>query len=93
MSDAANTEEPDPAHIGPLAPAGQATWEAIAELATHVPYDRWAVVGGQMVAIHGALASVEPPRVTEDGDVVVDVRGFGRDAMLQVASALTSMGG
>jgi hypothetical protein len=92
MTDYANSDEPGVANIGPLAPAGQATWEAIAQLATHVPFNRWAVVGGQMVAIHGALAGVDPPRVTDDGDVVVDVRGFGRDAMLQVASTLTSIG-
>jgi hypothetical protein len=92
MTDHAATDEPDIANIGPLAPAGQATWEAIAQLATHVRFNRWAVVGGQMVAIHGALAGVEPPRVTDDGDVVVDVRSFGRNAMLQVASTLTSIG-
>lgn len=44
-----------------------------------------------MVAIHAALAGVEPPRVTDDGDVVVDVRVFGRQAMRDVASALTSI--
>ncbi len=91
MTDAAGTNELI-ASIGPLAPAGQATWEAIAELATQIPFDRWAIVGGQMVAIQGALAGVEPPRVTDDGDVVVDVRGFGREAMLHVAGALTSIG-
>lgn len=91
MTDA-TTHETEIADIGPLAPAGQATWESIAQLASRVPCNRWAVVGGQMVAIHGALAGVEPPRVTDDGDVVVDVRSFGRNAMLQVASTLISNG-
>ena len=79
------------AHIGPLTAAGASTWEAITELATLVPVERWAIVGGQMVAIHAALAGVEPPRVTDDGDVVVDVRVFGRQAMRDVASTLTSI--
>ena len=38
-----------------------------------------------MVAIHAALAGVDPPRVTDDGDVVVVVRTFGRRAMRKVA--------
>ena len=79
------------AHLGPLTAAGESTWEAIAQLAALVPMDRWAIVGGQMVAIHAALAGVESPRVTHDGDVVVDVRAFGRQAMRDVASALTSI--
>lgn len=79
------------AHLGPLTTAGASTWEAIAQLATLVAMNRWAIVGGQMVAIHAALAGVEPPRVTEDGDVVVDVRLFGRQAMREMASALTSI--
>ena len=69
------------ANLGPLTVAGASTWEAITELATLIPLDRWAIVGGQMAAIHAALAGVEPPRVTDDGDVVVDVRVFGRGAM------------
>ncbi len=79
------------AHLGPLTVAGASTWEAIAQLATVVPVDRWAIVGGQMVAIHASLAGVDPPRVTDDGDVVVDVRVFGRQAMRDVASALVSI--
>ena len=75
------------ARFGPLAKAGASTWEAIAQLSGLVPVDRWAVVGGQMVAIHAALSGVEPPRVTDDGDVVVDVRAFGRKAMRSAASA------
>ncbi len=80
------------AAIGPLAPAGRATWEAIAELASVVPPDRWAVVGGQMVEIHAALAGVEPHRTTDDGDIAVDVRAHGRQAMRQVAAAFISAG-
>lgn len=88
----APAEELPFARIGPLAKAGASTWEAIAQLSGLVPVDRWAVVGGQMVAIHAALSGVEPPRVTDDGDVVVDVRAFGRKAMRSAASALMSIG-
>lgn len=80
MSDVEQSH-PAIANIGPLTEAGRATWQAIAELVELVSDGSWAIVGGQMVAIHAALAGVDPPRVTDDGDVVVDVRTFGRRAM------------
>ena len=63
-----------------LTPAGVASWEAIGELAQVVPRDQWAVVGGMMVIIHGQRYGREPHRTTVDGDIVVDVRSFGRRA-------------
>ncbi len=63
---------------GTLTPAGEATWDALAELAAAVPVRSWAVVGGQMVALHAAIGGVAPPRLTTDGDVVVDVRAHRR---------------
>jgi hypothetical protein len=83
---------PRVAEIGHLTAQGRATWEAIAQLADRVPIDEWVVVGGQMVAIHAALAGVDPPRVTDDGDVVVDVRGALRQAMGAVARTLVDIG-
>lgn len=44
--------------------------------ATHAT---WAVVGGQMVAIHATVWGVELPRATDDGDIVVDVHTFTRE--------------
>jgi len=89
MSDV-EQEHPATAHIGPLTDAGRSTWQAIAELVDVVSDGSWAIVGGQMVAIHAALAGVDPPRVTDDGDVVVDVRTFGRRAMRKVAESLVA---
>lgn len=80
------------AYLGHQTAQGEATWHAIAELAQRVSIDQWVVVGGQMVAIHAALAGVEPPRVTDDGDVVVDVRTAGREAMGRVARTLVEVG-
>lgn len=75
-----------------LTTAGVAAWEAIDELAGIVPSDRWAVVGGMLVTIHGRRYRREPYRTTGDGDIVVDVRSFGRQAMQDVATALESNG-
>jgi hypothetical protein len=80
------------AYIGNQTAQGEATWQAIAELAERVPIDQWVAVGGQMVAVHAALAGFDPPRVTDDGDVVVDVRTAGRDAMGRVARTLVDVG-
>lgn len=68
MSEIQPVDELPIANLGPLTVAGASTWEAITELATLIPLDRWTIVGGQMVAIHAALAGVEPPRVRHFGD-------------------------
>lgn len=83
---------PPVAEFGHLTAQGRATWEAIAELAERVSIEEWVVVGGQMVAIHAALAGVDPPRVTDDGDVVVDIRAAGRQAMEVFARTLVDIG-
>ena len=51
------------APIGPLTESGPATWQAIAELVELVSDGSWAIVGGQMVAIHAALAAPRTPAV------------------------------
>ena len=75
-----------------LTPPGRATWLAIGELERLIGHDEWAVVGGQMVAIHAARLGVTPARPTTDGDIVVDVRAHGRSAMRRVADSLLALG-
>lgn len=75
-----------------LHPAAYATWTAIARLVTATNTQTWTVVGGQMVAIHATIWGVEVPRATDDGDIVVDVRTFTRNALRHVADALVADG-
>ena len=75
-----------------LHPAAHATWTAIARLVAATNTQTWAVVGGQMVAIHATVWGVKVPRATEDGDIVVDVRTFTHDALRHVADALVADG-
>ena len=75
-----------------LHPAAHATWTAIGRLVTATDTQTWAVVGGQMVAIHATVWGVELPRATDDGDIVVDVRTFTRNALRRVADALVADG-
>jgi hypothetical protein len=75
-----------------LHPAAYETWTAIARLVASTNTQTWAVVGGQMVAIHATVWGVELPRATDDGDIVVDVRTFTRNALRDVADALVADG-
>ena len=50
-----------------------ACWVSILEMSAW-PVDGWTLVGGQMVLLHGLLNGILPPRLSEDVDVVVDVR-------------------
>ncbi len=74
-----------------LTPPGRETWLAIGELVRLIGNDEWIVVGGQMVAIHASRFGVTPARPTTDGDLVVDVRVYGRTAMRRVSDALVAL--
>jgi len=78
--------------LSQLHPAAHATWTAIGRLVTSTDTRTWAVVGGQMVALHATIWGVEVPRATDDGDIVVDVRTFTRNALRHVADALITDG-
>lgn len=51
-------------------PAGgwREPWPQVFELATALPVDRWALVGGLMVEAHALAASIDTTRVTIDVD-------------------------
>lgn len=48
-------------------------WPLLFRLTDERP-DGWILVGAQMVILHAATYGIERPLVTEDADVVVDVR-------------------
>lgn len=56
-----------------MTPAQQQGWKVLLDLAVEFSTG-WCLVGGQMVWLHALEHGVEPPRATEDIDVVVDVR-------------------
>ncbi len=65
-------------HIGevelpPMTPALTASWRAVMKIATEVPLESWALIGGQMVIVHALLAVVNPPRISRDIDLLVHV--------------------
>lgn len=48
-------------------------WNALFDLSERLPVDH-AIIGGVMVYLHGVTAGRQPPRVTEDVDVLFDIK-------------------
>ena len=59
--------------LPPLTSSLMSSWQAVLEIARQVPLDRWALIGGQMVALHSLLAATSPPRLSLDIDLLVHV--------------------
>lgn len=53
--------------------AGWRLWSLVAKLANCLDPGSWALVGGQMVALHVHLAGGTPHRTTTDVDIVADI--------------------
>lgn len=66
-------------------------WKAVIEIAAPLRPGEWLLIGGQMVALHGYIAGVAPPRTTTDIDIVADVL-VHRDALQRCAAALEAVG-
>jgi len=48
-------------------------WLTILELARRIPPDRWTLIGGQMVVLHGLANGRQPVRITRDVDVLASL--------------------
>ena len=59
--------------LPPLGALETELWDALLDIANRVP-GGWTLIGGQMVLLHGLERNRIPPRVSEDLDLVVDVR-------------------
>jgi hypothetical protein len=56
-----------------MTPAQEEGWRILLDLYQDFPAG-WCLIGGQMVWLYARESDIEPPRITEDVDVVVDVR-------------------
>ena len=65
-------------------------WEVFLDLAERLKVD-WTIVGGQMVLLHALEHGTVPPTVSQDGDVIADVRATQK-ALRKVAAVLEAMG-
>jgi hypothetical protein len=65
-------------------------WHTLLGLYESIP-SGWALVGGQMVHVHCWQRGVEPPRVTTDADLIVDLRA-DRQSLTRISDYLARFG-
>ena len=82
--------EPDALVLPTLGDPVDELWEVFLDLAERLKVD-WTIVGGQMVLLHALEHGTVPPTVSQDGDVIADVRAT-RKALRKVAAVLEAMG-
>lgn len=76
--------------LPPLAQPVNQLWHVLLDLAATLRAP-WTLVGGQMVLLHALEHAQVPPQISQDGDIVADVRA-ARDAIGQVVAALEAVG-
>lgn len=65
-------------------------WDVFLDLAERLTVE-WTIVGGQMVLLHAIEHGTVPPTVSQDGDVIANVRAAQR-ALATLAAVLEDMG-
>jgi hypothetical protein len=62
-----------PIVLPPLGDPVDELWEVLIELGQHLDVP-WTLIGGQMVLLHAVEHGTVPPQLSQDGDVVADIR-------------------
>jgi hypothetical protein len=57
----------------PLTGALNTLWALVLDIAERIPPNRWVLIGGQMVMLHGLAAGRAPTRASQDVDVLADL--------------------
>jgi hypothetical protein len=73
-----------------LPPPVDELWHTLLDLGDQLDVP-WALIGGQMVLLHAIEHGRVPPQVSQDGDVIADIRAVP-DALTQVVAGLECMG-
>lgn len=76
--------------LPPLASPVDLLWHALLDL-SELLRTRWAVVGGQMMLLHALERRQLPPQISQDGDLVADVRA-APNAIDAIVTALQNAG-
>lgn len=76
--------------LPPLASPVDILWHILLDLSEQLRTP-WAVVGGQMVLLHALEHRQVPPQISQDGDVVADVRA-APNAISAIVNALQRAG-
>lgn len=78
--------EPATVTLPPLASPVREVWHTLLTLAEDPNLD-WTLVGGQMVLLHALEHELEPPQISQDGDVIGNVRA-DQSALRRLVAAL-----
>lgn len=76
--------------LPPLGDPVDELWEVLLDLSDRLNVP-WVLIGGQMVLLHALEHGTAPPQVSQDGDVLANIRATP-DALAQVVAELERLG-
>jgi hypothetical protein len=79
-----------PIELPPLPAPTNELWHVLLDLQERLA-PPWSVIGGQMVFLHVLENGHEPPQISQDGDVIADIRA-DRTAITAVVAQLLDLG-
>ena len=79
-----------PILLPPLGSPVDELWEVLLDL-SEIATVPWSLIGGQMVLLHALQHGTVPPQVSQDGDVIADVRA-APEGLKQLVGILEEMG-
>ena len=80
----------EPIRIPPLGDPVDELWDVLLDLAERFAVP-WALIGGQMVLLHALEHGTVPPYISQDGDVLANIRATP-DALAKLVTELTDLG-
>lgn len=80
----------DPIVLPPLGSPVDEVWEVLPDLSERLNVP-WSLIGGQMVLLHALEHHAMPPQVSQDGDVIADIRA-APGSLGQVVAELEALG-
>ncbi len=76
--------------LPPLAAPVDELWHVLLDLNERLTVP-WSLIGGQMVLLHALEHGQVPPQVSQDGDIIADIRA-DREAIATIVAQLSEMG-
>lgn len=80
----------EPIRVPPMGDPVDELWDVLFDLAERLTVP-WALIGGQMVLLHALEHGTVPPQVSQDGDVLANIRA-APDGLAKVVAELKDLG-
>ena len=81
----------DPIVLPPLGAPVDELWAVLLDLADRLRDVPWSLIGGQMVLLHALARGTEPPQVSQDGDIIANVR-LATSGLARIVAELEALG-